>query len=139
VEDRGVAAAFSLSYQQLDAAHQAMFRLLGLIPGTDLDVYAAAALSDLPTAEADDLLEGLLDAHLVQQLSAGRYAMHSLLRAYASQPADPGQDEAVAHAELGDTVAACEHWERALALYTELGVAEADDIREHLAHMKPPS
>jgi DNA-binding SARP family transcriptional activator/tetratricopeptide (TPR) repeat protein len=123
VEDRGVAAAFSLSYQQLDAAHQSMFRLLGLVPGTDLDVYAAAALSDLPTAEADDLLEGLLDAHLVQQLSAGRYAMHSLLRAYASQLPDPGQDAAVA---------------RLLAYYLGASSTAMDLLAPHEPHRRTP-
>ncbi|ALG14818.1 hypothetical protein AOZ06_15710 [Kibdelosporangium phytohabitans] len=84
-EDRSVATAFSLSYEHLDAAHQRMFRLLGLIPGPDFDVHPAAALGDISLPEADRLLEGLLDVHLLQQPSPGRYRMHDLLRAYAAQ------------------------------------------------------
>ena len=41
-----VAAAFDLSYQDLTAGQQRLFRRLGLHPGTDIDVYAAAALDD---------------------------------------------------------------------------------------------
>ena len=50
--DRGVAAAFTLSYQHLDAERQRMFRLLGLLPGRDVDVHAAAALAGVPAADA---------------------------------------------------------------------------------------
>lgn len=84
-EDRSVATAFSLSYEHLDSAHQRMFRLLGLIPGPDFDVHPAAALGDMSLPEADRLLEGLLDVHLLQQPGPGRYRMHDLLRAYAAQ------------------------------------------------------
>ncbi|SMD27033.1 DNA-binding transcriptional activator of the SARP family [Kibdelosporangium aridum] len=84
-EDRSVATAFSLSYEHLDSPHQRLFRLLGLIPGPDFDVHAAAALGDISLPEADRLLEGLLDVHLLQQPSPGRYRMHDLLRAYAAQ------------------------------------------------------
>nr|WP_083467393.1 tetratricopeptide repeat protein [Kibdelosporangium sp. MJ126-NF4]CEL23373.1 Signal transduction response regulator / Disease resistance domain-containing protein [Kibdelosporangium sp. MJ126-NF4]CTQ96891.1 transcriptional activator domain [Kibdelosporangium sp. MJ126-NF4] len=84
-EDRSVATAFSMSYDNLDTRHQRMFRLLGLIPGPDFDVYPAAALGDISVPEADQLLEGLLDVHLLQQPSPGRYRMHDLLRAYAAQ------------------------------------------------------
>lgn len=43
--DRGVAAAFTLSYQQLTAGQRGMFRLLGLVPGRDIDPSATAALA----------------------------------------------------------------------------------------------
>lgn len=94
-EDRSVAAAFSLSYDHLDDPHQRMFRLLGVVPGPDFDVHAAAVLGDFDPAEADRLLEGLLDVHLLQQPSEGRYAMHDLLRAYACQIEDPDQHKAL--------------------------------------------
>ena len=43
-ENLSVAAAFDLSYQDLTAGQQRLFRRLGLHPGPDIDAYAAAAL-----------------------------------------------------------------------------------------------
>ncbi|WP_020667760.1 AfsR/SARP family transcriptional regulator [Amycolatopsis nigrescens] len=83
--DRSVAAAFTLSYQHLDAGHKRLFRLLGLHPGTDFDAYQAAALAGIELDEADRLLEELLDVHLLRQPTSGRYQFHDLLRAYAAQ------------------------------------------------------
>jgi tetratricopeptide (TPR) repeat protein len=81
--ERGVAAAFNLSYGQLDPARQRMFRLLGLHPGRDIDANAAAALADLPPETAEDLLEDLLDAHVLRQHEPARYTFHDLLREHA--------------------------------------------------------
>ncbi|QLY33345.1 tetratricopeptide repeat protein [Nocardia huaxiensis] len=83
--ERGVAAAFALSYGQLAPAHQRLFRLLGLHPGRDIDPAAAAALAELPHADdAELLLEELLDVHVVAQHEPGRYLLHDLLRAHAT-------------------------------------------------------
>jgi DNA-binding SARP family transcriptional activator/tetratricopeptide (TPR) repeat protein len=81
--DRGVSAAFALSYAQLEPAQRRLFRLLGLHPGADFDAWSAAALADLPPARAEDALEGLVDAHLLRSAGAGRYSFHDLLRDYA--------------------------------------------------------
>ena len=81
--DRGVAAAFTLSYEQLEPDQRRMFRLLGLHPGRDLDARAAAALADVGWERADELLEDLLDAHMLLQHEPGRYAIHDLLREHA--------------------------------------------------------
>ncbi|WP_433235926.1 BTAD domain-containing putative transcriptional regulator [Streptosporangium sp. CA-135522] len=84
----GVSAAFALSYEQLHEAEQRMFRLLGLVPGRDIDPYGAAALAGISQEEADDLLEGLLDAHMLLQLEPGRYTFHDLLREHARSIAE---------------------------------------------------
>ena len=76
-------AVFGMSLQQLDAAQRRMFRLLGVVPGADFDAAAAGALADLPPDRLDAVLEELLDAHLIQELSPGRYRMHDLIRQYA--------------------------------------------------------
>ncbi|NML48989.1 tetratricopeptide repeat protein [Streptomyces sp. R302] len=81
--ERGVAAAFTLSYQQLTPDQQRMFRLLGLQPGRDIGPEAAAALTGLPLDEAETLLEDLLDAHVLTQHQLGRYTFHDLLREHA--------------------------------------------------------
>ncbi|MGC5011996.1 tetratricopeptide repeat protein [Streptosporangium sp. DT93] len=83
--DHDVAAAFTVSYEQLTTVQQRMFRLLGLVPGDDFDAHAAAALTGSSPAEAEGTLEELLDAHLLQQHTAGRYSFHDLLRDYAQQ------------------------------------------------------
>ncbi|WP_371680345.1 BTAD domain-containing putative transcriptional regulator [Streptomyces sp. NBC_01276] len=96
--ERGVAAAFTLSYQQLTADQQRMFRLLGLQPGRDIGPEAAAALAGLPSEEAETLLEDLLDAHVLAQHQPGRYTFHDLLRehalatAAAQEPSDVRRD-----------------------------------------------
>ncbi|WP_394620695.1 BTAD domain-containing putative transcriptional regulator [Lentzea sp. JNUCC 0626] len=76
-------AVFALSFGQLPAAHQRLFCLLGLHHGTDLDVHQAAALGDLGVLECDGMLEDLVDVHLLEATTVGRYRMHDLLRQYA--------------------------------------------------------
>ncbi|MEV0029478.1 BTAD domain-containing putative transcriptional regulator [Nocardia sp. NPDC050793] len=90
--DRGVAAAFTLSYEQLTPAKQRMFRLLGLHPGRDVEPHAAAALADISVYEAEDHLEDLLDAHMLAQHEAGRYTFHDLLREFAHGTATIAED-----------------------------------------------
>ncbi|MCP3803661.1 tetratricopeptide repeat protein [Allokutzneria sp. A3M-2-11 16] len=87
VGDRSVAATFSLSYKLLTTEQQWMFQLLGLAPGDDIDVLRAAALARVPDTVAEDLLESLVDAHLLQQPAPGRYQFHDLVRAYAADRA----------------------------------------------------
>ncbi|WP_329002272.1 helix-turn-helix domain-containing protein [Kribbella sp. NBC_00709] len=92
---------FEMSLRQLDPAQRRMFRLLGLVPGEDIDAYAAAALAAIPLANARSLLEDLVDVHLVQEPAAGRYRMHDLLR-QAARADDPAADPAPAIARLAD-------------------------------------
>ena len=82
-ENLSVAAAFDRSYQDLSAAEQAMFRCLGLHPGTDFDAWAAAALAGVPVAEARRDLEGLYDHYLLAETAPGRYRFHDLIREHA--------------------------------------------------------
>ncbi|MFJ1767874.1 BTAD domain-containing putative transcriptional regulator [Amycolatopsis sp. NPDC088138] len=86
--DRSVAAAFALSYQDLSEPRQRMFRCLGLHPGPDIDVFAAAALVEADAEAAERALEELLDVHLLQQPRPGRYRLHDLLRIHARTTAD---------------------------------------------------
>ncbi|MFI5491340.1 BTAD domain-containing putative transcriptional regulator [Actinoplanes sp. NPDC051859] len=82
-DDFGVTAAFALSYQHLVDSEQRMFRLLGLHPGTDIDVFSAAALADLPSHEAEHLLDALCDMHLLTAHLPGRYRLHDLVRDFS--------------------------------------------------------
>ncbi len=82
-ESRTVAAAFGLSYQNLEAGQQRFFRHLGLHPGADIDAYAAAALAGLPPAQAAAHLDALHGCRLLEEPVPHRYQMHNLIRQYA--------------------------------------------------------
>lgn len=81
--ERSVEVTLRLSYEGLDAGYRKAFRLLGQHPGADLDVYTAAALLDMGVRDSEEVLEYLLDMHLVQQHEPGRYAFHDLVRSFA--------------------------------------------------------
>ncbi|WP_176737436.1 ATP-binding protein [Micromonospora citrea] len=78
---------FSWSHQALTGSAARMFGLLGLSPGPDISLPAAAELAGLPTTQARLLLHELETAHLVVQQVAGRHRMHDLLRLYATKQA----------------------------------------------------
>ncbi len=80
-----VRAVFSWSYEQLGGDAARMFRLLGLHPGPDISVPAAASLFGAPEPHARRLLDELARAHLIAEHVPGRYAFHDLLRAYAAE------------------------------------------------------
>jgi DNA-binding SARP family transcriptional activator/tetratricopeptide (TPR) repeat protein len=80
-----VRSVFWWSYRHLDAPAGRAFRLLGLHPGADFDLYDAAALAGVTPQQAGDLLDLLARAHLVQATVPGRFSMHDLLRAYAAE------------------------------------------------------
>jgi tetratricopeptide (TPR) repeat protein/transcriptional regulator with XRE-family HTH domain len=79
-----VRAVFSWSYQQLSPEAARMFRLLGLHPGPDISVPAAASLAGTGEPDAVRVLRDLGRAHLITEHVPGRYAFHDLLRAYAA-------------------------------------------------------
>jgi tetratricopeptide (TPR) repeat protein len=85
VGGRSVRRVFELSYNELAPELRELFGLLGCLFTQTIAVPVAAAATGLSLAETEDLLERLFDEHLVQSLSAQRYAMHDLLRAYAAE------------------------------------------------------
>jgi DNA-binding SARP family transcriptional activator len=94
-----VRAVFSWSYQQLSDQAARLFRLLGLHPGPDICVPAAASLAGMAETDTSRLLHELARAHLISEHAPGRYAVHDLLRAYAAEQAhttdsDTGRREA---------------------------------------------
>src|SRR5215472_9079356 len=87
---RGVRASFALSYRELPARAALLFRLLGLLDAADFAAWAAAALLDAATQEAEDLLDQLVQAGLLEVAGrdgAGqvRYRLHDLMRLYARE------------------------------------------------------
>lgn len=98
VDDVAVRAGFQVSYAGLrtlpDGTDPARaFRLLGLVQGPDIGLSAAAALLGLPTPEAEDVLELLVDACLLDSPHPGRYRLHDLLRVHAAERAAEEESE----------------------------------------------
>jgi DNA-binding SARP family transcriptional activator len=94
-----VRAVFSWSCRLLSSGAARLFRLLGLHPGPDISVPAAASLASVTPQRARVLLAELTSAHLLSEHAPGRYACHDLLRAYAAEQAgmvDPDQDQIAA-------------------------------------------
>ncbi|QUQ72274.1 SARP family transcriptional regulator [Kutzneria sp. CA-103260] len=82
-ESNAILSAFSWSYQALNPDAARLFRLLGVHPGPEFSVAAAAALVGLTTDATQKMLETLFRASLIDQPTNGRYRFHDLLRSYA--------------------------------------------------------
>lgn len=93
-DEAAVRGAFDLSYTSLPAAAARLFRLLGLVPGADFDVDAAAALGDVPVEEATRLLDQLTAANIVGRHTGPRFQFHDLVRLYAIDRCHHGEDTA---------------------------------------------
>jgi DNA-binding SARP family transcriptional activator/transcriptional regulator with XRE-family HTH domain/tetratricopeptide (TPR) repeat protein len=80
-----VRATFAVSCAALDPADLRVFRLMGLMPGTDLTAQQAGALADRPAAATAAALERLADRNLLFEHLPGRFRIHDLLRLYADE------------------------------------------------------
>ncbi|MGX2995511.1 BTAD domain-containing putative transcriptional regulator [Streptomyces sp. JNUCC 64] len=87
-----VRKVFLMSYQALDGSDRAeerdaaaAFRCLGLWPSHPLTAEAASALLGLPVDDTLDLLDILVNAHLLQNPVPGRYRFHDLLGEFAAE------------------------------------------------------
>lgn len=78
-----VRTVFAWSYRALSPEASRLFRLLGLHPGPEFSADAASALAGSNPARVRRLLDDLVGAHLIEQVTAERYQFHDLLRAYA--------------------------------------------------------
>ncbi|MEV6345230.1 BTAD domain-containing putative transcriptional regulator [Actinoplanes sp. NPDC051851] len=80
--ERGIEATLQLSYLAMDESHRDAIRLLGLHPGDEFDTAATAALLGIGVHEAEDVLEHLVDVHLIETREIGRYTFHDLVRRF---------------------------------------------------------
>jgi DNA-binding SARP family transcriptional activator len=96
-----VRAVFSWSYRQLSDEAARIFRLLGLHPGPDISPAATASLAAVDESRARHVLADLTRAHLLAEHVPGRYTLHDLLRAYASDEARNTDSEAERAAAIG--------------------------------------
>ncbi|HLH58362.1 MAG TPA: BTAD domain-containing putative transcriptional regulator [Streptosporangiaceae bacterium] len=94
VGDLAVRASFEVSFASLPAsvtrggvAPARAFRMLGLWQGPSIALDAAAALLGEPEGKVADVLEFLVDAHLLESSAPDCYSFHDLLRVYAAERA----------------------------------------------------
>jgi tetratricopeptide (TPR) repeat protein len=123
-----VRLALDWSYQRLTSAAQRLFRLLGLTPGPDVTVDAAAAITGMSPNATAESLRALADAHLLEPLPGRRYGMHDLLKAYAAERASDADS-------LGDRDAAVR---RLLDWYLRATVAAVDLLYPLVVRLTDP-
>lgn len=90
---------FESSYCHLSAPAARAFRLLGLHPGPDISLPAAASLTAAAAGDTRKVLDELTRAHLMTEHQPDRFMFHDLLRDYAAdlaQRLDPEADRRVA-------------------------------------------
>ena len=126
-EDVSVAAAFDMSYKDLTADQQRLFRRLGLHPGADIDSYAAAALDDADLQATQRGLAELHDHNLIGEPARGRYRLHDLLREYARARAS-GDSPAGNQAAIG----------RLLDYYLHTAETAAQHVAWRPSNVPPP-
>ncbi|MGW0563342.1 AfsR/SARP family transcriptional regulator [Streptomyces sp. NPDC003016] len=97
--DGGVRAGFWLSYRELSPGAAQLYRRLGLLPVTTFAAWMGAAVLDVGIDQAEDLLEQLVDAQLleVSALVPGapvRFRFQELLRLFAWERAHSEDSDA---------------------------------------------
>ena len=88
--DMGVRASISLSYLGASEPARRLLRRLALVEAPAVPGWLAIALLDQPAETAEDLLDELISAHLLEVAGAGtdwhgRYRFHDLVRAFARE------------------------------------------------------
>lgn len=95
---------FATSFRMLEGEQAQAFAYLGLVPGGEIGLTAAASLLGARVAVVRGWLRGLQSAHLVEQPVPGRYRFHDLVRLYAAERASelPGGEREEALRRLAD-------------------------------------
>lgn len=88
-----VRSVFSWSLRQLSAEATHAFAVLGRHPAPTFDAYVVAALANCALDQARTVLDTLVRAHLVQP-ARDRHGMHDLLKAYAAETGQAGDEQA---------------------------------------------
>ncbi|PSL55851.1 DNA-binding SARP family transcriptional activator [Saccharothrix carnea] len=97
-------AVLSWSLRGLTDEQRTAFALLGIAPGPDIDLPAAASLTGLPVARTRKVLRALEEHSLLERHPHDRYSMHDLIRAYATTTAHDDLPQPVRRAALDRVV-----------------------------------
>ncbi|WP_051696414.1 AfsR/SARP family transcriptional regulator [Streptomyces sp. NRRL S-244] len=95
----GVRAGLRLSYRALPGDARTLLRGLALLDAPDCAAWTAAAVLDRPPATAEQALDALTAAHLLEvagrdEAGGLRYRMHDLVRAFGRELAGPAATRA---------------------------------------------
>jgi tetratricopeptide (TPR) repeat protein len=99
-EADAVRTVFAWSYRALAPEAARLFRMLGMHPGHQFCIAAAAALAGRTTGQVRHLLDALIGANLLEQTGSDCYEFHDLLRAYAVDQAHREESEEDQNAAL---------------------------------------
>jgi DNA-binding SARP family transcriptional activator len=84
-----VRTSIGLTYRSLPDRTQRLFRLFASLQAPDFPAWTAAALLDTDLAGAEDLIEQLIDAQMLDAVQGPtgdiRYRFHDLIRVYAQE------------------------------------------------------
>ncbi|RCG26530.1 SARP family transcriptional regulator [Sphaerisporangium album] len=88
--EMGIRASISLTYDSISEDARRLFRRLTILDSPVFSAWVSAALLDRPLAEAQDLLDDLADAQLIETTGIGygvhsQYRFHDLLRVFARE------------------------------------------------------
>ncbi|GAA3166325.1 BTAD domain-containing putative transcriptional regulator [Planomonospora alba] len=88
--EMGIRASISLTYDSVGEEARRLFRRLAILDTHVFSAWTGAALLDCPFTEAQDLLDDLADAQLVETAGTGRgvhaqYRFHDLIRVFARE------------------------------------------------------
>ncbi|WP_405776070.1 BTAD domain-containing putative transcriptional regulator [Streptomyces sp. NBC_00859] len=100
IGELAVANTFELSHRMLTSPQARAFRLVACVTRAATSLASAAALLALPEPDAEDLLESLVDAALLESPQPGSYRFHDLVREFAEQLPAERDDERVTALEL---------------------------------------
>ncbi|MER5220658.1 AfsR/SARP family transcriptional regulator [Streptomyces flaveus] len=110
-EEGGVRAGFRLTYRDLTPEAARMYRRLGLLRTADFAAWAAAAIVDTDLWHAEELLDQLVDAQLLETVDpvpgrAARYRFQDLLQLFARERAEADETQEECDTALERTFAA---------------------------------
>ncbi|GGS17869.1 SARP family transcriptional regulator [Actinokineospora fastidiosa] len=126
VGDLAIRSSLALNYADLDAVQRRAFHLLCLLDLPDFGWWVAAPLLDVAPADAEDVVERLVDLRLldvagVDSVGRVRYRFHDLVQLYGAEQAAQEPPEVVAAAltrTLGTWMALVEAGSRRLPRMT---------------------
>ncbi|HXT88941.1 MAG TPA: BTAD domain-containing putative transcriptional regulator, partial [Trebonia sp.] len=125
--DLAVRASFRLSYDGLGEPAARAFRFLGLTPPGLVSLSAAAALLGATAGSAEELLDILTEANMVQAPRHGHYQLHDLLRLYAAELATDRQGET----ESDDAVTRLVTWYAAALRAAARAIAQGQSLPQN--------
>lgn len=107
-----VRTSLDFSYQRLSAADRTLLRRISLLDAPDFAAWTAAAVADQTVPAAEEGLDRLIAAHLVQAAGTDavgqvRYHLHDLIRVYARERAATEEPEADRLAAIRNVL---HHW-----------------------------